>query len=86
MTELAERLAAWGTYHVERSLPGGHRNRVYLVRAADNALWVAKTTRRGEAPLVWARDLQLLAARIGLGAAVHRKSDAGRFGLAGADD
>ncbi len=81
--DLAERLAAWGTYHVERPLLGGHRNRVYLVRAADDTLWIAKTTRRSEAALARAHHLQCQAAEVGLGVAAYRKSDAGLFGLGG---
>ncbi len=65
MTPHPPDLSAFGSFQILRPFTTGHRNQVWL--ATDgHANWVAKTTRRSEAALVWAEQAMAHARGVGL--------------------
>lgn len=81
MSDLAAAVAGWGVT-VERELPGGHRNRVFLVRRGGT-LMVLKTTRHPERALRWLLPVFRLARESGLATPPLLTDDRGHLGTAG---
>lgn len=79
LAEIAAALAPRGFFEPLRPLPGGRRNRALLVRGDDGGLQVAKTTRRSEAALTWAAELQQVALRAGIAVAACLRAPDGRL-------